>query len=69
MTAVANTVFKKSELNSRQLPPAMLHAVSDGTVVKLAAAPKSVDGEYWLVALPGRSDRVKTDDRLVQPGE
>ena len=48
MTAVANTVLKKSERNSRELPPAILRAVSEGTAVKLAAAPKSVDGEYWL---------------------
>jgi hypothetical protein len=51
ITSVQITALKKSELNSRELPPTRVRRIASGTEVKLTAAPKAVDQEYWLVVL------------------
>ena len=45
------TYLKKSELNSRDLPPTMLKKVTKGEKFLLATKPKNVGNGYWLVTL------------------
>ncbi len=45
------TYLKKSETNSRDLPPTMLKQVSKGEKFVLATTPKNVGNSYWLVTL------------------
>ena len=56
-----STALKKSELNSKELPPAEQRRIHGGTVVKLATAPKAVDATYWLVVLAATGDRQPDD--------
>ena len=51
MTSLEATAFKKSEINSRDLPDSEIRRVSKGSTVKLASPPTSVDEDYWLVTL------------------
>ena len=45
------TYLKKSETNSRDLPPTMLKQVTKGEKFVLAGQPKNVGNGYWLVTL------------------
>ena len=45
------TYLKKSETNSRDLPPSMLKEVSKGEKFVLATKPTNVGNGYWLVTL------------------
>ena len=56
MTSVESTTLKKSEINSKELPPAERQAVPEGTTVRLTAPPISVDDEYLLVGLLEQSE-------------
>jgi hypothetical protein len=50
----AFTYLKKSEGNSRNLPPSELKKVTKGETFQLATAPKSLGtgpGGYWVVTL------------------
>ena len=69
ITSVQATALKKSELNSRELPPAEERRIVSGTVVKLTAAPKAVDDTYWLVVLAGADTGapLKTSDNDADP--
>lgn len=51
ITSVETTALKKSEINSRELPPGKVREVSKGVTVKLTAPPTPVDEDYWLVVL------------------
>lgn len=44
-----STYLKKSEANSRDLPPSMLKKVSKGEKFVLATKPSNVGNQYWLV--------------------
>ena len=45
------TYLKKSETNSRDLPPTMLKQVTPGEKFVLAGKPENVGNGYWLVTL------------------
>jgi hypothetical protein len=45
------TYLKKSETNSRDLPPTMLKQVIKGEKFVLASKPENVGNNYWLVTL------------------
>jgi hypothetical protein len=47
----SSTYLKKSEVNSAQLPPSELKAVTKGEKYTLATKPSAVTGGYWLVNL------------------
>eukprot|EP01052_Picozoa_sp_SAG31_P034183 SAG31_NODE_3957_length_3718_cov_2.819563_2_plen_147_part_00 len=46
-----HTYLKKSETNSRDLPPTMLKRASKGEKFILVKPPKNVGNGYWLVTL------------------
>lgn len=47
----SSTFLKKSEANSRNLPPSMLKRVTKGEKFTLATRPATMAGGYWLVTL------------------
>ena len=46
-----HTYLKKSEANSRTLPPSMLKSVTKGEKFALSCKPEALEGGYWLVTL------------------
>lgn len=51
-----HTFLKKSEANSRDLPPSMLKEVSKGETFVLVTKPENVGNDYWLVTLTNRTE-------------